>query len=73
MEELNGGAGGSKDHRRWTVPNFPLATGGDGNFEFAFNSSAFSDRVLRIEVMRDPEEFKSEGEWGRKEANNDKG
>ncbi|URE49452.1 BACK [Musa troglodytarum] len=25
--------------------------GGDNNFEFAFNSSNFSDRVLRIEVM----------------------
>ncbi|RRT40300.1 hypothetical protein BHE74_00048035 [Ensete ventricosum] len=26
-------------------------SGGDNNFEFAFNSSNFSDRVLRIEVM----------------------
>ncbi|CAA6671581.1 unnamed protein product [Spirodela intermedia] len=41
--------------------DFSLA-GSDHNFEFAFNSSNFSDRVLRIEIMADPPESKSDGE-----------
>lgn len=32
------------------------------NFEFAFNSSNFSDRVLRIEIVAGPAESKSDGE-----------
>ena len=38
------------------------SVGGDHDFEFAFNSSNFSDRVLRIEIMADPPESKSDGE-----------
>lgn len=42
-------------------PDFSRATG-DHNFEFAFNSSNFSDRVLRIEIMEDPPERKAVSE-----------
>ncbi|KAK8921560.1 BTB/POZ domain-containing protein POB1 [Platanthera zijinensis] len=35
---------------------------GDQNFEFAFNSSNFSDRVLRIEIVAGPAESKPDGE-----------
>ncbi|XAR63011.1 hypothetical protein NMG60_11022793 [Bertholletia excelsa] len=35
---------------------------GDGDFGFAFNDSNFSDRVLRIEIMDDSPETRSDGE-----------
>ncbi|KAL9435204.1 hypothetical protein AB3S75_021468 [Citrus x aurantiifolia] len=34
----------------------------DGDFGFAFNDSNFSDRLLRIEIMGDPPESRSDGE-----------
>ena len=37
---------------------------GDQNFEFAFNSSNFSDRVLRIEILAGSPESKGDGEGG---------
>lgn len=37
-------------------------TNADQNFEFAFNSSNFSDRVLRIEIIPGPAESKVDGE-----------
>lgn len=41
-------------------PDFSRSSGGGGpNFEFAFNSVNFSDRVLRIEVVADPPEIKA--------------
>ncbi|CAL5397641.1 unnamed protein product [Camellia sinensis] len=36
--------------------------GRDGDFGFAFNDSNFSDRVLRIEIMADSPETRSDGE-----------
>lgn len=42
-------------------PSFSHASA-DQNFEFAFNSSNFSDRVLRIEIIPGPAESKAEGE-----------
>ncbi|PKU76992.1 BTB/POZ domain-containing protein POB1 [Dendrobium catenatum] len=42
-------------------PDFSLV-GGDQNFEFAFNSSNFSDRVLRIEIVAAPAESKADGD-----------
>ncbi|KAI0496411.1 hypothetical protein KFK09_022727 [Dendrobium nobile] len=42
-------------------PDFSLG-GGDQNFEFAFNSSNFSDRVLRIEIVAAPAESKADGD-----------
>ncbi|CAL9122381.1 unnamed protein product [Musa acuminata var. zebrina] len=41
----------------------PSITGGDQNFEFAFNSSNFSDRVLRIEVVAEPDEGGADAGW----------
>ncbi|MQL92455.1 hypothetical protein Taro_025077 [Colocasia esculenta] len=49
------------DHRAVMDSDFS-PTSSDHNFEFAFNSSNFSDRVLRIEIMADPPESKSDGE-----------
>ncbi|KAJ4808371.1 BTB/POZ/Kelch-associated protein [Rhynchospora pubera] len=41
-------------------PDFSRSSGGGGpNFEFAFNSVNFSDRVLRIEIVADPPEIKA--------------
>ncbi|KAI0507971.1 hypothetical protein KFK09_014101 [Dendrobium nobile] len=42
-------------------PSFSRASA-DQNFEFAFNSSNFSDRVLRIEIIPGPAEGKAEGD-----------
>ncbi|PKA56290.1 BTB/POZ domain-containing protein POB1 [Apostasia shenzhenica] len=42
-------------------PDFSYGSG-DQNFEFAFNSSNFSDRVLRIEIVAGPAESKGDGE-----------
>uniref|UniRef100_A0A1D1Y897 BTB/POZ domain-containing protein POB1 n=1 Tax=Anthurium amnicola TaxID=1678845 RepID=A0A1D1Y897_9ARAE len=50
------------DHHPATMDAESSPTGSDHNFEFAFNSSNFSDRVLRIEVTAGPSESKSEGE-----------
>uniref|UniRef100_A0A1D1YW79 BTB/POZ domain-containing protein POB1 n=1 Tax=Anthurium amnicola TaxID=1678845 RepID=A0A1D1YW79_9ARAE len=50
------------DHHPATMDAESSPTGSDHNFEFAFNSSNFSDRVLRIEIMADPPESKSDGE-----------
>ncbi|URE44801.1 BACK [Musa troglodytarum] len=41
----------------------PSITGGDQNFEFAFNSSNFSDRVLRIEVVAEPDDGAADAGW----------
>lgn len=49
------------DHRTVMDSDFS-PTSSDHNFEFAFNSSNFSDRVLRIEIMADPPGSKSDGE-----------
>lgn len=38
------------------------ASSSDGDFGFAFNDSNFSDRLLRIEIMGDPPESRSDGE-----------
>ncbi|KAJ4728175.1 BTB/POZ domain-containing POB1-like protein [Melia azedarach] len=38
------------------------ASASDGDFGFAFNDSNFSDRLLRIEIMGDPPESRSDGE-----------
>lgn len=41
-------------------PDFSRSSGGGGpNFEFAFNSVNFSDRVLRIEIVADSPEIKA--------------
>ncbi|KAG1335146.1 BTB/POZ domain-containing protein POB1 [Cocos nucifera] len=42
--------------------DFSGASRNDQNFEFAFNCSNFSDRVLQIEIMADPPGSKSDGE-----------
>lgn len=39
-----------------------IASSSDGDFGFAFNDSNFSDRLLRIEIMGDPPESRSDGE-----------
>ena len=35
---------------------------GDGDFGFAFNDSNFSDRILRIEIISESTEARSDGE-----------
>lgn len=35
---------------------------GDGDFGFAFNDSNFSDRILRIEIISESAETRSDGE-----------
>lgn len=40
------------------------ASSSDSDFAFAFNDSNFSDRVLRIEIIPDLPETKSDGEGG---------
>ncbi|KAF7152997.1 hypothetical protein RHSIM_Rhsim01G0169000 [Rhododendron simsii] len=40
----------------------PNSSTRDGDFGFAFNDSNFSDRVLRIEIMADSPETRSDGE-----------
>ncbi|KAG1346482.1 BTB/POZ domain-containing protein POB1 [Cocos nucifera] len=44
-------------------PDFSHASG-EQNFEFAFNSSNFSDRILRIEILAGPPECRSDGDGG---------
>ncbi|XP_029119096.1 BTB/POZ domain-containing protein POB1 isoform X2 [Elaeis guineensis] len=56
------GGGDLFDHRAVMDSDFSGASRSDQNFEFAFNSSNFSDRVLRIEIMAEPPGSKSEGE-----------
>ncbi|KAG1330377.1 BTB/POZ domain-containing protein POB1 [Cocos nucifera] len=58
------GGGDLFDHRAVMDSDFSGASGSDQNFEFAFNSSNFSDRVLRIEIMAEPPGSKSDGESG---------
>ncbi|OAY56409.1 BTB/POZ domain-containing protein POB1 [Manihot esculenta] len=43
-------------------PGGPDAPGSDPDFAFAFNDSNFSDRVLRIEIIPDLPETKSDGD-----------
>ncbi|WOK91394.1 hypothetical protein Cni_G00085 [Canna indica] len=43
-------------------PVFSFSGSSDQNFEFAFNSSNFSDRVLQIEIVADHPEVTSDGE-----------
>ncbi|KAF8379644.1 hypothetical protein HHK36_029087 [Tetracentron sinense] len=53
------------DPRTVMDSDFSLGNGGvssDGDFAFAFNDSNFSDRVLRIEIMAELAECKSDGE-----------
>ncbi|KAF5744405.1 POZ/BTB containing G-protein 1 isoform 1 [Tripterygium wilfordii] len=45
-----------------------FARSSDGDFGFAFNDSNFSDRVLRIEIMGDPPEGRTDGEGCRSMA-----
>ncbi|RWW33501.1 hypothetical protein GW17_00001781 [Ensete ventricosum] len=42
-------------------PVFSFSGSADQNFEFAFNSSNFSDRVLRIEIVPDSPEDSTGG------------
>ncbi|RZS14804.1 hypothetical protein BHM03_00046546, partial [Ensete ventricosum] len=42
-------------------PVFSFSGNADQNFEFAFNSSNFSDRVLRIEIVPDSPEDSTGG------------
>lgn len=58
------GGGDLFDHRAVMDSDFSGVSGSDQNFEFAFNSSNFSDRVLRIEIMEEPPGSKSDGEGG---------
>lgn len=39
-----------------------IASSSDSDFAFAFNDSNFSDRILRIEIMPDVSDSKSDGE-----------
>lgn len=52
----------SKQQRQ--IMDLSHSSSGDhsNNFEFAFNSSNFSDRVLRIEIVAGAAESKSDGE-----------
>ncbi|XP_008794992.2 BTB/POZ domain-containing protein POB1-like [Phoenix dactylifera] len=67
------GGGDLFDHRAVMDSDFFGASGSDQNFEFAFNSSNFSDRMLRIEIMAEPPGSNSDGvgaaaafrEWAR--------
>ncbi|KAH7651540.1 TRAF-like protein [Dioscorea alata] len=71
-DSVAGGAGGSAggasgsggdlfDHRVAVAMDPDFSGGlGDQNFEFAFNSSNFSDRVLRIEIVAGPPESRSD-------------
>ncbi|KAK4769593.1 hypothetical protein SAY86_027743 [Trapa natans] len=43
-------------------PGGTSVTGSESDFGFAFNDSNFSDRVLRIEIVPDLPDFKSDGE-----------
>ncbi|KAK4761534.1 hypothetical protein SAY87_029418 [Trapa incisa] len=43
-------------------PGGTSVTGSESDFGFAFNDSNFSDRVLRIEIIPDLPDFKSDGE-----------
>ncbi|KAJ0986230.1 hypothetical protein J5N97_004586 [Dioscorea zingiberensis] len=58
---VGGGGGDLFDHRAALAmdPDFSQG-GGEQNFEFAFNSSNFSDRVLRIEIIAGPPESRTD-------------
>lgn len=56
--------GDQQRQQKQAIMNLSHSSGGDhsNNFEFAFNSSNFSDRVLRIEIVAGAAESKSDGE-----------